>query len=125
MSHYQIRDSDAATNHHPVDDMEPIECERSMLAEALVRVVHWTIKTDEPTHIGARVMVLANALSIDNVSYADIGRECGISREGVRLMAKELETQFGLRAANSRSDTTRGRCRASRLEVVKQKELGL
>ena len=125
MSHYQIRDSDASTNHHPVDDMEPIEDPRHALAEAFVMVVCWTIKTDDPTHIGARVMVLANALSIDNVSYADIGRECGISREGVRLMAKELETQFGLRATNSRSDTTRSRCRAARLEVIKQKELGL
>lgn len=121
MNHYQIRETDAATNHHPVDDMEPEQDTRGDLAEALTHIVLWIHTSKEAELIGARALVLATALNLDvdtNTSYSNIGRVCGCSREAVRLMAKELETRFGLRSHFSRSDKTRRRCKAARERVL-------
>ena len=120
MSQYQLRDTDAADWRHPVEHIEPEECPVSKTAEALRNVVCWLVRNDndEPTHIGARCMVLSVALGIDAITYAEIGRRCGITREAVRLMAKELETTYGLRSSNARSDTTRRRCRVARQCVL-------
>ena len=121
MHPYQIRDNDAATHHHPVDDIEPLPDTRGDLAEALVRVVIWMHSSKEAVNIGARGMVLATALNLqlENVSsYADIARASGLSREAIRLMAKELESKFGLRSSNSRSNETRRRCKVAREKVV-------
>ena len=103
---------------HPADHIEPQRNERSDLADALVQIVCWTLKNKKPTHIGARVLVLSNALNIDSASFASIGREAGLTREAVRLMARELEDEFGLRPNNSRSDATRRRCRQARVRVA-------
>jgi hypothetical protein len=116
MKTYTIREHDAADHLHPVDHIEPRRNERSDLADALVQIVCWTLKNKKPTHIGARVLVLSNALNIDGASFASIGRETGLTREAIRLMARELENQFGLRPSNSRSDTTRRRCRNARMQ---------
>ena len=120
MSHYQIRDTDAADWRHPVDHMEPEEDPTSELAEALKAVVLWLVRNDNdlPSHIGARCIVLSVALGIDGISYAEIGRRAGITREAVRLMAKELEDNYGLRSSNSRSDSTRKRCQEARQELL-------
>lgn len=120
MSHYQIRDTDAADWRHPVDHMEPEEDPTSELAEALKAVVLWLVRNDNdlPSHIGARCIVLSVALGIDGMSYAEIGRRAGITREAVRLMAKELEDNYGLRSSNSRSDSTRKRCQEARQESL-------
>jgi hypothetical protein len=120
MSHCKLRDTDAIDWSHPVDDIEPIECERSALAEVLRNIVCWLVRTDndEATHIGARCLVLDVALGIDAITYAEIGRRCGITREAVRLMAKELETKYGLRSSNARSDMTRKRCKDARQGVL-------
>ena len=116
MIKHPIREHDAADYSHPVDRIEPRRNERSDLADALVQIVCWTLKNKRPTHIGARVLVLSNALNIDNASFASIGRETGLTREAIRLMARELENEFGLRPNNSRSDTTRRRCRDARTQ---------
>jgi hypothetical protein len=120
MGHYQIRDTDAADWRHPVDHMEPEEDPTSELAEALKAVVLWLVRNDNdlPSHIGARCIVLSVALGIDGISYAEIGRRAGITREAVRLMAKELEDNYGLRSSNSRSDSTRKRCQEARQESL-------
>ena len=120
MSHYQLRDTDAADWRHPVEHIEPEEDATSKTAEALRAVVLWMVRTDndEPTHIGARCMVLSVALGIDSITYAEIGRRCGITREAVRLMANELEQAYGLRSSNARSDTTRRRCKVARQGVL-------
>lgn len=110
----QLSDSDGATYIHPAEIIEPIENDSSAIAQALLQLVCWIQKSKQPMHIGARVMVLSNALNIQNESFAAIARTTGISREGVRLMAKELETIYGLRPNNSRSDATRRRCRDAR-----------
>jgi hypothetical protein len=116
MSHYQIRDSDAADWRHPVDHIEPEEDPINKTAEALKAVVLWLVRSenDKPKHIGARCLVLSVALGIDGIPYAEIGRRCDLTREAVRLMAKELEDTYGLRSSNSRSDTTRRRCKETR-----------
>lgn len=116
MIKHPIRDHDAADYSHPVDHIEPQRNERSDLADALVQIVCWTLKNKKPTHIGARVLVLSNALNIDGASFASIGRETGLTREAIRLMARELENEFGLRPSNSRSDATRRRCRNARMQ---------
>lgn len=118
---YPLRDDDAAVDDHPVDHMEPIEDERGGLADALVRIVLWMHSSREAPNVGARAMVLAIALNLDieNVaSYASIARSAGLTREAVRLMAKELEIEFGLRSNNSRTDATRRRCKEARRRVV-------
>jgi len=120
-STYSLRDADAAVEDHPVDHMEPLPDERGDLADALVRVVLWMHSSKEAANVGARAMVLAVALNLDLehvASYASIARSAGLTREAVRLMAKELETEFGLRSTNSRTDQTRRRCRDSRKRVV-------
>ena len=116
MSHCELRDTDAIDWSHPVDRMEPEEEPHSELAEALKAVVLWLVRNDNdpPAHIGARCLVLSVALGIDGISYAEIGRRCGITREAVRLMSKELEDKYGLRSSNSRSDETRRRCQEAR-----------
>ena len=116
MIKHPIREHDAADHLHPVDHIEPQRNERSDLADALVQIVCWTLKNKKPTHIGARVLVLSNALNIDSASFASIGRETGLTREAIRLMARELENEFGLRPSNSRSDATRRRCRNARMQ---------
>jgi len=120
MSHYELRDNDAADWRHPVDHIEPEECPVSKTAEALRNVVCWLVRNDndEATHIGARCLVLSVALGIDAITYAEIGRRCGVTREAVRLMAKELETTYGLRSSNARSDSTRRRCKEARQGVL-------
>ena len=108
MSHYQIRESDAATNHHPVDDMEPIEDPRHDLAEAWVRVAAWFGKSKD-----AKVLVLQCGLGIlpGTVTYEDIAKASGLTRSAVSLIGKELEDQFGLSTYNRRTKRTRERCR--------------
>lgn len=112
-THYQIRDDDAATSHHPVDDMEPIDDTRGDLADALVRVVVWQISGGSISKIAARTMLLATALDIgaNNLTYEDIASACGITRGGVQLMAIEIEDQFGIKTRNSRKQETRTRCK--------------
>lgn len=120
MSHYPIRDSDAADWRHPVDHIEPEEDPINKTAEALKAVVLWLVRNDNdlPSHIGARCLVLSVALGIDCIPYAEIGRRAGITREAVRLMARELEDTYGLRSSNSRSDSTRRRCQEARQESL-------
>ena len=112
-NHYPIRDDDAATSHHPVDDMEPAPDTRGDLAEALVRVVVWQISGGSPNKIAARTMLLATALRLGTnaLTYEDIAQATGITRGGVQLMAKELEDQFGIKTHNARTEGTRKRCR--------------
>jgi hypothetical protein len=114
-----IREHDAAEYSHPVDHIEPQRNERNEridLADAMMILVCWMTKNKNPIHIGARVLVLSNALNIDSASFASIGRDTGLTREAVRLMARELENEFGLRPNNSRSDATRRRCREARTQ---------
>ena len=123
MSHYPIRESDAIDDRHPVEHIEPEECPRSKTAEALMRIMFWFNRSTIPSHIGARVMVLSVALGIDDSTWADIARECGITREAVRLMAKEIEDEFNLRTANARTDTTRRNCAKARQGFLKGLEV--
>jgi len=110
--HYQIRESDACTPHHPVDDMEPLPDTRGDLAEALVRVVVWQISGGSVNKVAARTMLLATALQIgaNALTYEDIAQSTGITRGGVQLMARELEDQFGIKTHNARKQETRKRC---------------
>ena len=117
MGHYPIRDDDAATWEHPVDIIEPQDDPPPLLAEALRHVVLWMNRSRNPSKVGARAMVLGQALDLDingMITYADIAEASGLSREAVRQMARELEDRFGLRSYNSRSDETRRKCSAAR-----------
>lgn len=116
MTTHPIREHDAADYSHPVDHIEPRPNERTDLADVMMVLVCWMTKNKNPIHIGARALVLSNALNIDSASFASIGRETGLTREAVRLMARELENEFGLRPNNSRSDATRRRCRNARMQ---------
>jgi alkylated DNA nucleotide flippase Atl1 len=123
---YELRGSDAAVIDDPVDHMEPIEDEPRELNDALMRIVLWMHSSKEAANIGARAMVLAVSLNIDLehvASYASIARSAGLTREAVRLMAKELEVEFGLRTRNSRTDATRQRCKDSRKRVLVNREI--
>ena len=118
MSHYQIRETDAIDTRHPVDFIEPIEQQPSREAEALLKIIIWMTKVDIPTHIAARVKTLSVSLGADSSTWADIARECDVTREAVRLMSKDLEEMFGLRSCNARSDATREQCKQSRFEFL-------
>lgn len=119
--HYQIRDDDASTTHHPVDDMEPLPDSRGDLADALVRVVVWQISGGSSNKIAARTMLLATALHVGmrDLTYEDIASATGITRAGVQLMARELEDQFGIKTHNARKQETRTRC--SRAQKLRQR----
>ena len=110
MNHYQIRDSDAATYHHPVDDMEPIEDPRHELAESWVRVAAWFGQSKD-----AKVLILQCGLGIlpGTVKYEDIAKISGLTRSAIQLIAKELEEQFGLSTYNRRTERNRQRCRTA------------
>ena len=128
-THVQIRESDAVDYRHPVDYIEPETQERSESADVIMSVLFWlmrhntTAKTQVPAHMGARVWVLSVALGVESISWAEIGRRCGLTREGVRLMAKELESEFGLRAVNARTDDTRSASRRARERFIKAKKV--
>lgn len=114
-----IKPDDALVEMHPVNTIEPIENETSREAEALVHVLMWITKVSIPTHISARAKTLLVALGKDSTSWAEIARQSDITREAVRLMAKELERDFGLRSCNSRRNGTRAKCRRSRNQFLK------
>lgn len=114
MRTYQIREDDAIDDRHPVEHIEPVESETSEAAHAMMRLVFWFNKSTVPAHVGARVLVLSVALGIDDRTWADIARECDVTREAIRLMAKELENEFNLRSCNARTDSTRRACKRAR-----------
>ena len=114
MRTYQIREDDAIDDRHPVEHIEPVESETSEAAHAIMRLVFWFNKSTVPSHVGARVLVLSVALGIDDRTWADIARECDVTREAIRLMAKELENEFNLRSCNARTDSTRRACKRAR-----------
>jgi hypothetical protein len=127
VSRAEILPCDLAQDDHPVDKIEPLpeEVRDERIAElstALVEILHWMTKRKSPRHIAARALVLANALHVQNNSFADIGRATEISREGVRLMAREIEERFGVRSCNNRGDDTRRKCRKSRLVAKERRE---
>ncbi len=113
MNHYQIRDSDAATNHHPVDDIEPIEDPRHALADAWIRVAAWQGSTMTKSAMSARVMMLMCGLRIlpKDYTYEDIAKASGLTRAAISLIGQELEDQFGLSTYNRRTERNRERCR--------------
>ena len=115
---YQIQDYDAPYEHHPVDDIEPIEAPRSELAESLVRLVVWQINATSVNSIAARTIVLSQCLLLGekSLSWAEIAEYTGMTRAAIQLMAKELEDQFLIRSHNSRTDQTRERCRIAQHE---------
>lgn len=120
MSRVELLECDLAYDDHPVDKIEPIqELNDERLAElssALVEILHWMTKRKSMKNVAARALVLASALQVRSNTFAEIGRATGISREGVRLMAREVEKKFGVRSCNNRGDETRRRCRESRLK---------
>ena len=114
-----INENDLVDDRHPVDHIEPPkQSVASKQSEIILAIIHWMLKQDTtpkesiPLHIAARVMVLSVALNIDSTSYAEIGRATNLSREAVRLMAKELEVDFGLRSGNAREKARRAARRA-------------
>ena len=114
----QFKDIDAVDYAHPVDHIEPVGDEyRADLQEALRVIVCWSLKSNQAQHVGARMLVLANSLGVEPTSFAEIARRSDLTREAVRLMARELEDKFGLRPSNSRTDETRRRCRRRGKEV--------
>ena len=126
-THIPVQDNHAIDDRHPVDYIEPKEQERSEQSEIIMSILFWmlrhdtTAKTQVPAHMGARVWVLSVALGVESISWAEIGRRCGLTREGVRLMAKELESEFGLRAVNARTEPTRRASRRARERFIKAK----
>tara|TARA_R110000744_G_scaffold90984_1_gene176578 strand:- start:41 stop:436 length:396 start_codon:yes stop_codon:yes gene_type:complete len=122
---FELWEQDLSTNDHPVDSIEPqgrAEDEvRDSLRVALREVITWIERSPEASSIISRVKVLSNALGIQERSFAKIARDVGLSREGVRLMSKDLELKFNLRPSNSRSDSTRNKCKMSRLKFEAEK----
>ena len=112
MHHFKIREGDAIDDRHPVDHIEPIETETSKAAGAMMRLLFWFNKSTVPSHIGARVLVLSVALGIDDRTWASIANECGVTREAVRLMAKEVEDEFNLRSCNARQKARKPKAKA-------------
>ena len=122
-----INESDLIDDRHPVEYIEPLEQSvASKQSEIIMAIIHWMLKQDTtpkeeiPLHIAARVMVLSVALNIDSTSYACIGRATGLTREAIRLMARELEDDFGLRSSNARSDDARRAAKRARWRNAKQ-----
>ena len=106
--HYQIRDDDAATSHHPVDDMEPEADARGDLADALRVVCFWLYSGhDKNKNSRLLTLMLHLGLECDADSYEDVAQICDMTRSNVQLQGKQLENQFGLRYVRSRRDSTR------------------
>lgn len=114
--HFSIETYDQPVNHHPVDDIEPIEPEHSELAESLVRLIVWILSAQSVQGIAARSMTLGETLGIQepSLNWSEIGDVCGVTREVVRQNAVDLEEIFQLRAQNRRTELTREHCRLSR-----------
>lgn len=127
LTHYQIRDDDAATSHHPVDDMEPLPIDDSMerTLDAFRILMAWLLAGRGVSSHASRVLTLALHLDVDcSVSnYEDIAQMVGSTRSNVQLQGKQLEAMFGLRFRQSRRDSTRrANARAAKTGATPSKE---
>ena len=110
-THCQIRDDDAATSHHPVDDMEPIPVDDSMerTLDAFRLLLAWLLAGRGVSSHASRLLTLALHLDVecgvDN--YEQIAQLVGSTRSSVQLQGKMLEKAYGLRFRQSRRDSTR------------------
>ena len=111
-SHYQIREDDAATTHHPVDDIEPMPTDDTMerTLDAFRVIFAWILGGyNKPDAYTSRLLVLALHLDMECGvgSYEDIAQIVGSTRANVQLQGKDIERRFGLRYNGSRRDSTR------------------
>jgi len=111
-THYPIRDDDAATDHHPVDDIEPEEDDAtySDMGQALIFVLTWMLEAHTARTVGGRALLLARLLGVDhkhNANYSRIAEEAGVSRESIRQAAAGLEAFAGLRSRSIQTKPTR------------------
>jgi len=111
-THYQIRDDDAAVDHHPVDDIEP-EAEGMCyddMGQALIFIMTWMLEAHTARTVGGRALLLARLLGVEhkhNANYSRIAEEAGVSRESIRQAASGLEAFAGLRSRAIVTKTTR------------------
>lgn len=110
-THYPIRDDDAATSHHPVDDMEPEAVDDSMerTLDTFRILLAWLLAGRGIGSYASRLLVLALHLDVECgvSSYEDIAQMVGSTRSNVQLQGKQLEKAYGLRFRQSRRDSTR------------------
>lgn len=120
-TNYQIQDYDAPYEHHPVDDIEPVEVDENKLASALLRVILWAKYGVTNRSIAARVYVLSECLGINehSMTWAEIAKITGLERAAIQLMAKEVEDKFNLRSANARNNETREKCKLAQTSKKK------
>ena len=116
----QIRDYDQATNHHPVDDIEPESVDYNMerTMDAFRILLDWLLAGHGVNSHASRLLVLALHLDVDCSvhNYEQIAQLVGSTRSNVQLQGRQLEKLYGLRFNQSRKDSTR---RANRRAALK------
>ena len=119
-THYPIRDDDAATDRHPVDDIEPTQGDESMerTLDAFSILLAWLLAGRGINSYASRLLVLALHLGVECgvESYEEVAQKVGTTRSNVQLQGKQLETMYGLRFKQSRRNSTR---RANRRAALK------
>ena len=84
----------------------------------LTTLLNYMLRSKTAKTIAARALVIASYLGACSLSYAEIARRAGVSREVVRQMSQGIEQKWNARSMNSRGDTTRARCSESRRAVL-------
>jgi len=120
MKTYQLlENTDIAVNDDVVDKLEPVVEHTRELAVVMARLMVFLISGGTASSIGARTMVLAQALNLDlgnNIkSFEDIAKASGLTRSAVSAVANELRDTFGLQSYNNRPESNRDNCRKAQL----------
>ena len=120
MKTYQLlENTDIAVNEDVVDILEPVTEHTRELAVAIARLMVFLVSGGTANSIGARTMVLAQALNIelgDNIqTFEDIAKASGLTRSAVSAVANELRDTFGLQSYNNRPQSNRDNCRKAQL----------
>lgn len=120
MKTYQLlENTDIAVNEDVVDILEPVTEHTRELAIVIARLMVFLVSGGTANSIGARTMVLAQALNIElgeNIqTFEDIAKASGLTRSAVSAVANELRDTFGLQSYNNRSESNRDNCRKAQL----------
>lgn len=120
MKTYPLLDNiDIAVTDDVVDKLEPVVEHTRELAVVMARLMVFLASGGTANSIGARTMVLAQALNIDlgdNIkTFEDIAQASGLTRSAVSAVANELRDTFGLQSCNNRPESNRIKCRKAQL----------